>query len=103
MFKNLIIQPTSPVIPDESGKDDILVAKDQPEYRTLPMIQYIDASGIRCGLTRWKVPFLLRLKLLFTGDLFIDYMLFNNPIQPLFIDHKLTDSYIERKEILRRD
>lgn len=102
IFKDLLISPKSPVIPSES-KSEIQVAKDQPEYRVLPMIQYINSDGIRCGLTRWNIPFILRLKLLFTGNIFIDYILFNSPIQPLYLDTKPTDSYNNRKEILIRD
>jgi hypothetical protein len=94
-----LIQPVSPVIP-KKNINEIAVAKDQPEYRVLPMVQYINSDGIRCGLTRWKIPFISRLKLLLTGDLFVDYMLFNQSIQPLFIDTKLTESYKTRKEDL---
>lgn len=78
------IKPVSPVIPNSVNGAEVKVAENQPEYRTLPSLAIDDNTF----LTRWKVPFLHRLRILFSGNIFIEIMHFRKPIQPLYVDTK---------------
>jgi len=53
------------------------LALDQPEYRPLPVCVYGDRT-ISC----WKLTLLERLKLLFTGRLWLLVLNFRQPLQP---------------------
>lgn len=89
-FMDKEIIPVSPVFlsSSELTKEEIGVAKNQPEYRVLPMVKYKSKDGSICGLTRWKFPLWQRLVLLFTGNLFIEYKFADRPIQPLYMNTK---------------
>jgi len=57
------------------------LAKDQPEYRPLPVhIKRNSKEGevISC----WKLSFKERVKLLFTGKIYWSQWTFNDPLQP---------------------
>jgi len=54
-------------------------AKNQPEYNTLPVYKEEDGTIV----SRWKLSFLERLKLLVYGDLWLIVMTFNRPLQPV--------------------
>jgi len=54
-------------------------AKSQPEYLTLPAWRGHDGLVV----TRWKFSFMERLKILFTGDLWLSIKTFNSPLQPV--------------------
>lgn len=64
------ITPTLPVL-DPSEKV-LLIAKNQPQYRTLPAV-LVDKNT---SVTRWHFPFWHRIRLLFTGNLYIETMTF---------------------------
>jgi hypothetical protein len=75
--------------PIEFEKVNKTYAKDQQQYRPLPVYKTKDGILTSC----WKLSFKERLKLLFTGKLWISTMTFNKPLQPLlpsteFIDHE---------------
>ena len=72
------MKPVSPIIP---GVDlpETVYAKDQPEYQPLPVFKNTDGTI----LTRWKLSFWERLKVLFSGDVYLFVMTFNKPLQPL--------------------
>lgn len=55
-------------------------AEDQPEYQVLPgcMREGDEGEFISC----WKLTFLERLKLLFSGRLYLSCYTFNQPLQP---------------------
>ena len=54
-------------------------AKDQPEYLDLPCFKTPDGEIITC----WKLSFRERLKILFTGKMWLNVLTFNSPLQPL--------------------
>ena len=56
---------------------NIVIAKDQPEYRGLPAYVVGDATTF-C----WKLTFKERLKLLWTGELWHTVLTFGRPLQP---------------------
>ncbi len=77
------MKPMSPVIP---GMDlpEVVYAKDQDEYIPLP------ACRTRNGVvvTRWRPTVWERLRILFTGNLWLSVWTFNKPLQPVRLDTK---------------
>lgn len=66
--------------PIEFPEQSIVIAKDQPEYLPLPAHQFNDAEGrIACC---WKLSWLERLKVLFSGLIWHQVLTFNGPLQP---------------------
>lgn len=72
------MSPITPVVP---GFDLEVTeyAKNQPEYNTLPSHRQPDGTVT----TRWKLTFSERLKILLTGDLWLQLLTFNHPLQPV--------------------
>lgn len=60
---------------------NIMFAENQPQYETLPArVCLIDEDGE--VTTCWSLSWKERLKLLFTGRLWLSVLTFNNPLQP---------------------
>ena len=55
-----------------------IYGKDQPEYRPLFVFKTEDGQVWSC----WSLTFLERIKLLFTGRMWIGCYTFNKPLQP---------------------
>lgn len=64
--------------PIEFKEQTHILAKDQPEYQPLPVL--IEADG--CMTSCWKLSIWERLKLLFTGRLWLMQLTFHQPLQP---------------------
>lgn len=65
---------------------NVTYAKDQPEYQPLPAYKKDTVEGevVTCWrLTRWE-----RIKLLFTGRIWVSLMSFNRPLTPSYITTK---------------
>ncbi len=77
------MKPITPVVP---GFDLPVTefAKDQPEYITLPSFRTGDPDGR--VVTRWRLTFRERLRILLTGDLWLSLLTFNHPLQPVKLD-----------------
>jgi hypothetical protein len=58
-------------------------AKDQPEYNTLPALRGEEDSGP--VVTCWKLTFRERLRVLFTGKVWLCCLTFHRPLQPLYM------------------
>ena len=75
--------PTRPVFPtrrfDFVPPREVVFAKDQPEY--LPLPAAVESNGR--VTTRWKLTWRERFKLFFTGDLWLEVLTFNRPLQPV--------------------
>lgn len=56
-------------------------AKDQPEYMPLPA--FVDENGV--AVTCWRPTWRERLRILFTGQIWVGQLTFNNPLQPQFV------------------
>jgi hypothetical protein len=69
--------------PIEFKHQNIIFAKDQPEYQPLPALRIDSPSGevISC----WKMNFKERIKVLFTGRVWLSLMSFNKPLTPSFM------------------
>lgn len=57
------------------------IAKDQPEYNTLPAHRFKDDSEGRIACC-WKMTWRERLRVLFTGIIWHEILTFNQPLQP---------------------
>lgn len=68
--------PASPVI---HGYDEVIYAKNQPQYNPLPAIRQSDG----CIVTRWQMTWRERFKALLTGSIYLEVLTFNAPLQPL--------------------
>lgn len=73
--------PMSPIVP---GLDlpEIIYAKDQPEYRPLPI--YKNEDGF--VLSRWHLTWKERFLVLLRGDIYLSILTFNKPLQPIKVD-----------------
>jgi len=65
--------------PIEFKERNVVYAKDQPEYLSLPAHRMEDGEVITC----WKLTLRERLKVLFTGRFWICLLTFNQPLQPV--------------------
>lgn len=75
--------------PVEFQEQNIVFAKDQPEYLPLPAFKNDSPQGevISC----WKLSFRERLRILFTGKLWVCLMMFGKPLTPSFFTTKKSD------------
>lgn len=69
------MEPQSPVI---KGFDEVVFAKDQPQYRPLPAIVCKDGTVI----TRWRLSIRERIKVLFSGSMYFAQLTFGDNLQP---------------------
>ena len=72
------MKPVSPVFPGVLGIPEVVYAKDQPEYHPLPA--YRDNEGIVTA--RWHMDWRERLRVLWTGDVYVSIKTFNMNLQP---------------------
>jgi len=72
------MQPVSPVVP---GKNlpEVIYAKNQPQYRQLPVFKQEDGLT----LSRWRLTWKERIKVLFSGNIYLTLLTFNHPLQPV--------------------
>lgn len=83
----------------EFPEQTIVVAKDQPQYNSLPAHRVAnDPRGtlICC----WKVPWWERLAILITGRIWHQVLTFNEPLQPqlLLAEKPDMDMVVDEKE-----
>lgn len=71
--------PASPVLPGLTRFESVY-GQNQPEYLPLPALRNPQGTGIA---TRWRLSWGERLRLLWTGDLFIEVLTFGKPLQPI--------------------
>jgi len=62
----------------EFSEQNIVIAKNQPEYLPLPAYREDDGRVTCC----WKLSLKERLRILFTGKLWHQILTFNEPLQP---------------------
>jgi len=67
-------------------------AKDQPEYQTLPSLKLdtIEGEVISC----WSLSFKERIRILFTGCIWMSIWTFNNELQPSKLSTERKDMFI---------
>ena len=72
--------PVSPIIPGRES-EEIVIAGGQPEYLSLPVLKIDDGF-----LSRWKLTWRERLRIAWTGSLYIGVLTFgawHQPIKPM--------------------
>jgi hypothetical protein len=57
---------------------NVIYAENQPEYLPLPAHRSKDGTVTSC----WKMSWKERLRVLFTGKVFLQLLTFNKPLQP---------------------
>lgn len=79
------------MIPIEFKDQNTVYAKDQPEYMPLPALKLNTPQGevISC----WKMSVLDRVKVLFTGKIWVSLMSFNKPLTPSYLSVNRKDVY----------
>ena len=75
------MKPVSPIIPGQHLPETIY-AKDQPQYQPLPVWRDEDGTV----LSRWHCTWRERLRILFTGDVYLWQLTFNQPLQPVNVE-----------------
>lgn len=60
---------------------NVTYAENQPEYMPLPVHKTPDGTVTSC----WKMSFWERVKVLFTGRIFLTVLTFNKPLQPVLL------------------
>ena len=70
---------------------NIVMGKNQPEYTPLPALKIKSLEGevISC----WKMSFFGRLKVLFTGKVWLNIVTFNHPVTPSFMSVNRKDCF----------
>lgn len=64
--------------PAEFPQQNVVYAKDQPEYLPLPAHRTPDGEVTAC----WRLSWRERLGLLLTGRVYVTNLTFNGPLQP---------------------
>jgi len=77
----------------EFNESNCVFAKDQPEYLALPAYKSKSGEVISC----WKLSFVERLKVVFTGKIFVSLLTFNQPLQPQLLKTKFEPSLDNKK------
>lgn len=67
------------MIPIAFKEHNVIIAKDQRQYKQLPAHSSKDGKVVTC----WKLSFTEWWKFLFTGKMWLTVLTFNNPLQPL--------------------
>lgn len=67
------------MIPVTFPESNCVYAADQPEYQPLPVLKLPDGMCVSC----WKLTLWERIKLLFTGKVWLMQLTFNQPLQPI--------------------
>lgn len=80
--------------PIEFPEANVTFAKDQPEYQPLPAFKNQSPEGevISC----WQLSFVERMRILFTGKLWVSLMTFNKPLTPSFFTTKKSEVLITK-------
>jgi len=77
--------------PVKFKEQNVTYAEDQPEYQPLPALKIKGYEGY--VVTCWKLSFFERLRVLFTGKIWMSLMSFNNPLTPSFLSTKKSDHF----------
>lgn len=74
--------PISPVLAPEFADLEVVYAKDQPEYRPLPVLK--NKAGV--VMSRWKLTEEEREAIEAGADILLSVCTFNQPLQPVRIE-----------------
>jgi len=71
--------------PIEFKEQNVIFAKNQPEYVPLPALLDKDRGQV---ISCWQLSIIERLQILFTGKLWLNCLTFYNPLQPVLLSTK---------------
>jgi hypothetical protein len=71
---------------------NVIYAEKQPEYTSIPALKIDSDNGevVSC----WKLSFRERIKILFTGTIWMSIATFNKPLSPSYLSVNKDDVYI---------
>ena len=78
--------------PIEFKEQNLVFAKDQPEYFPLPSFRDEFGGVVTC----WRLSIKERIKMLFSGRLWIATQTFNKPLQPIFLS-------VDKSEVIEEE
>ena len=74
--------PVSPVLTEEFKPNEVVYAKDQPQYSPLPVLR----NSKFVVLSRWKLSDQEREAIAAGADVFLSNWTFNQPLQPVRLE-----------------
>lgn len=77
--------------PIKFKEQNIVYAENQEEYHTLPALKIdgIEGQVVSC----WKLSLSERIKVLFTGKIWMSLLCFNKPLTPSFLSTNKDDHF----------
>jgi len=78
--------------PLEFEHQNTVFAKDQPQYQSLPALRLEDSPGGEV-ITCWGLSFKERLKILFTGKMWVSLMMFGKDVTPSYLSVNREEVY----------
>jgi len=75
--------------PIKFKEQNVTFAGNQPEY--LPLPAFREVGGMGAVVSCWKLSFTERLRILFTGKLWVSLAMFGKPLTPSFFTTKKSD------------
>jgi hypothetical protein len=76
------VTPESPVLKGwRKQLPEVVIAENQPQYLPLPALVSRHAAGM--VTTRWRLTWRERLRVLLSGDIWLQMMCFQKPITPV--------------------
>lgn len=82
--------------PIEFKEQNVVFAKNQPEYQPLPAYRCTDPEGFGEVISCWKLSFWERLRVLFTGKIWASLCMFGKPLTPTFYTTRKSDVLITK-------
>ena len=83
--------------PVKFKEQNAVFAENQSEYTSLPALILYPEDGSRPIVSCWKLSLKERLRVLFTGRVWVSLLSFNNPLTPSFLSTKKSDHFIIKK------
>lgn len=85
--------------PAKFKHQNVVFAENQPEYMPLPALKLFDPQGT--VVTCWKLSFTERIKLLFTGRVWLSLLTFNQPLTPSYMSVNRKDVYVHADDMVK--
>lgn len=92
------MKPVQPIIPGHN-LPVTNYAETQDEYQTLPAYREDDGTV----LTRWRLTWRERLRVLLTGDVYLFMLTFNQPLQPVMLQVEAPQIHEPKREAMNSE
>jgi hypothetical protein len=76
------MEAISPVLPNSPQLRETVLAKDQPQYKPLPVAHVEYSDGVRSMISCYKLTLRERLSILFRGRVWWEQLTFGSALQP---------------------